>query len=317
MYATLFGLKQDPFAMTPDPGFLLMTSRQREALAGLVYAILARKGFAALIGEAGTGKTTLLNKLMTTLAEKRALFSVVLNPTLTPQEFLECALTDFGIRDLPQSKTQRLLALDRLLLEADKKGSSCVLIVDEAHKLSSEVLEEIRLLSNFERPEGKLLQIILAGQPALGDVLDRYELQQLKQRVAVRLRIGRLTAAELQGYVAHRWKSAGGSQHPFSESALERLALYSEGIPRVVNAVCDNALMLAVAEGMVHVTEQHIQEAAHDLALIPAPANGNGKRDSKLPDSHVPVTIPMLERYGRQQGGSALMRWLGRFRLAN
>jgi general secretion pathway protein A len=325
MYKNYFGLQREPFGMTPDPHMLRMTIAQREAMAGIMYAVLARRGFVALIGEAGTGKTTLLNAVMRTLKQNRAQFSVVFNPTLNPHEFLESALADFGFTDIPENKAQRLLALNRLLITADEQRTAAVLIVDEAHKLSSDVLEEIRLLSNFERPEGKLIQIILAGQPQLAAILDRADLEQLKQRVAVRLTIGRFSSAEVQAYIAQRWAAAGGPQHPFSQKAVEVVAMCSHGIPRVVNSICDNALMMAMAEGSTSVTQAHVEEAARDLAFTgetaepantPAAVAVAPKQPEDLP---VSGPVPTLERYAakRSRDDSMLSRLLGRFGWVN
>src|SRR5215472_8629790 len=186
MYHQFFGLRKDPFGMTPDPAFLYVTAAHREALAGLTYSILSRKGFVVLTGDAGTGKTTLLTRILQSIPPSRARFSVVLNPTLTPAEFLELALLDFGIGSIPASKAQRLLLLEEFLVKAREQKQVPVLVVDEAHKLPPDVLEEIRLLSNFEQAEAKLLQIVLAGQTELAAVLNRPDLRQLKQRIAVR-----------------------------------------------------------------------------------------------------------------------------------
>src|SRR5580704_13427161 len=160
MYFQSFGLRKNPFNMTPDPAFLFLTSQHREALVGLTHAILQRKGFVALTGEAGTGKTTLLSRVLQFLPESRLQFSLILNPTLTPSEFLELALLDFGINPIPASKAQRLWKLQNLLHEGQSKGKVSALIIDEAHKLSPDVLEEIRLLGNFEGDDQKMLQIL-------------------------------------------------------------------------------------------------------------------------------------------------------------
>ena len=226
MYNQCFGLRKNPFNMTPDPAFLFLTAQHREALVGLTYAILQRKGFVVLTGEAGTGKTTLLSRVLQFLPESRLQFSVILNPMLTSAEFLEMALLDFGVDHIPSSKAQRLWKLQKLLFEGQSKGKVSALIVDEAHKLSPEVLEEIRLLGNFEEADQKILQIVLVGQPELDDNLNREDLRQLKQRIALRLSIGSLDASDVGQYIRHRWMVAGGSEPPVSARSRpdERLA---------------------------------------------------------------------------------------------
>jgi len=269
MYNQFFGLTKDPFSMTPDPAFLFLTLAHREALAGVTYAILSRKGFVVLTGDAGTGKTTLLTRIFQSIAPSRVCFSVVLNPTLTPAEFLELALLDFGMTEIPPSKAQRLILLQQFLIEAYNKGQVAVLVIDEAHKLPADVLEEIRLLSNFELAEAKLLQIVLAGQTELGDVLNRQDMRQLKQRIAVRLAIHPLSPIGVEHYIAHRWAKAGATKpHPFHSDAVARIAEYSRGIPRLVNALCNNALMLGYAEGNATIGASHVVEVARDLDLL-------------------------------------------------
>jgi general secretion pathway protein A len=272
MYNQAFGLRKNPFNMTPDPAFLLMTTQHREALVGLTYAILQRKGFVVLTGEAGTGKTTLLARVLQFLPASRLQFSVILNPTLTPAEFLELALLDFGIADVPSSKAQRLWKLQTLLLDGQAKGKVSALIIDEAHKLSPEVLEEIRLLGNFEQAEHKLLQIVMAGQRELDDTLNREDLRQLKQRIGLRLSIGPLAASEVSEYIRHRWSAAGGELPPFTEGAIDLIAKTSQGIPRLINSVCENALTLAMSEGLIEVERRHVEAAAVDLKLYRSPA---------------------------------------------
>jgi len=267
-----FGLRKNPFSMTPDPAFLFLTEQHREGLVGLTYAILERKGFAVLTGDVGTGKTTILARVLQFLPAARLQFSLILNPTLTPSEFLEMTLLDFGVRDIPSSKPQRLWKLQSLLLQGQREGKVSALVVDEAHKLSPEVLEEIRLLGNFEEADQKLLQILLVGQTELDDLLNREDLRQLKQRRAVRLSIGPLAPAEVGQYIRHRWLRAGGEQPPFSAQAIIAIAAASRGIPRVINAVCENALTLAFAEKSPLVEPRHIQTAAADLCL-PSPVS--------------------------------------------
>ncbi len=258
--------------MTPDPAFLYMSGRHQEAVAGLAYAITSRKGFVALTGEAGTGKTTVLTKVLNHLPD-RIRSSVIFNPTVTPNEFIELVLADFGMPDVSANKAQRILRLRRFLLETRAENKIAALVVDEAHKLSAEVLEEIRLLGNFERPDEKLLQIVLSGQPELNDLLNREDLRQFKQRIALRLAIEPLTPAEVEKCIAYRWSRAGATAPPpFEPAAVGRLAAVSCGIPRLLNAVCDNALMLAFSESAGIVTVNHVMEAARDLCLAEPPA---------------------------------------------
>jgi general secretion pathway protein A len=267
MYKQALGLRKEPFSLTPDPGFLYLTAQHREALVGLTYAILQRKGFVVMTGEAGTGKTTLLARVLQFLPATKLQFSLILNPMLTPSEFLEMALLDFGISDIPSSKAQRLWKLQNLILQGAREGKVSALVIDEAHKLSPEVLEEIRLLGNFEDSDQKLLQILLVGQAELNHILDRDDLRQLKQRIAVRLSIGPLAAAEVNQYIHHRWLCAGGTKAPFSSEAVEVVTSLSRGIPRLVNSICENALTLALGEGCAVVERQHVQVVGGDLHL--------------------------------------------------
>lgn len=268
MYESRFGLSKKPFAMTPDPSFLFQTPNHREALSALLYGVLDEKGFIVITGEAGTGKTTLLSRILRMIPAGKVIFSLVLNPTLSPDEFLESALIDFGMEDIPPTKGRRLLRLQEFLLAARSLGRLCVLVVDEAHKLSEEVLEEIRLLTNFENAERKLLQIILAGQPELREVLNTAELWQLKQRVAVRYELRPLSATEVTQYVYFRWARAGANDEPpFDEGAINIIARASKGIPRLVNSLCDNALTLIFATDERLVTARHALQAARDLDI--------------------------------------------------
>jgi general secretion pathway protein A len=268
MYEKYFGLNKSPFLMTPDPSALLLTTAHREALAGLSYGALNRKGFVVLTGEAGTGKTTLVRRLLQLGAEAEARCSVVFNPLLTPAEFLELLLINFGVRNLPASKALRLVKLEQLLNETHSAGKAAVLIVDEAHKLSYEVFEEIRLLTNFETAEQKLLQIVLSGQPELTRVLSHPNLWQLKQRIAVRLHIDPLSPEDVKAFIEHRWKRAGGPlPHPFTEEAISLISLWSQGIPRLVNSLCDNGLMQAIGQNTRMVGADEIAQVIVDLDL--------------------------------------------------
>jgi general secretion pathway protein A len=296
-----FGLRKNPFSMTPDPAFLFLTEQHREAVVGLSYAILECKGFAVLTGEVGTGKTTLLARVLQFLPSARLQFSLILHPTLTPPEFLEMTLLDFGVREIPSSKAQRLWKLQNLLLQGQREGKVSALIIDEAHKLSPEVLEEIRLLGNFEEADQKLLQILLVGQPELDEILNREDLRQLKQRVAVRLSIGPLAPAEVGQYIRHRWLRAGGEQPPFSAKATADIAEASRGIPRLINAVCENALTLAFAEGCSLVNPRHVQAAVADLRLDTLPVSAVSR--------DLPVTAPAEPP---DELVSTRARWMGK-----
>jgi general secretion pathway protein A len=266
----------------------------------------------------------------------------VLNPMLSPAEFLEFALTDFGITEVPPSKAQRLTMLRSILLEAHRVGRVSVLVVDEAHKLSPEVQEEIRLLSNFEMADCKLLQIVLAGQNELRHVLNREDMRQLKQRIAVRLSISALSLPEIGHYIQHRWNKAGATAaHPFSPEAVQQIARFSTGIPRLINAICDNVLMLAYGEGVGSITPAHVAEVAKDLDLdlagprrqpvamadrsrtgrppadwrgpnpvgAPRGVNGRAPADRVAPR---PISAPVLERFTEPKP-SFLSRLAGRF----
>jgi general secretion pathway protein A len=314
--------------MTPDPAFLFLTAQHREALAGLTYSILGRRGFVALIGDAGSGKTTLLARVLERLPAAQVCSSVILTPTLTPAEFLELMLLDFGLSAIPASKAQRLLMLQRFLVDAQGQGKAAVLVVDEAHKLTPDVLEEIRLLGNFERPDQKLLQIVLAGQNELDATLARGDLRQLKQRISMRLCVGPLQPAEVEQYIGFRWAKAGGTQSaPFSAEAILALVRYSHAVPRLINSLCDNALISAFSDGCTCITADHITGAAKDLAI----RNGNGYslgggRGAELTSAPSPVAAlpPMervmvhtLERYGQPAGKtSRLATWAGKLGLA-
>lgn len=269
VYESHFGLQRKPFAMTPDPSFLFQTPRHREALAALLYGVLEEKGFIVITGDAGTGKTTLLSRMLRRIPSDKVAFSLVVNPILSADEFLESALIDFGIEEIPASKVRRLLKLQEFLMAARRAGTICVLVVDEAHQLSGAVLEEIRLLTNFENADRKLLQIILAGQPELRDMLNAEELRQVKQRIAVRCELRPLSDAEVVQYIYFRWARAGAdNEPPFDDGAIRTIARASKGLPRVINALCDNALSLIYATGEPCVTTMQALQVAHDLDLI-------------------------------------------------
>ena len=286
MYNEFFGLSKEPFRLTPDPEFLYLTPQHCEALAGITYAIVGRKGFTVLTGDAGTGKTTLLTRVLGHLPTARVQSSVIINPTLSPSEFLESTLLDFGFREIPDSKAQRIVQFQAFLWKAQREGRITALIVDEAHKLSLEVLEEIRLLGNFESAQEKLLQVVLVGQSELDELLDREPLRQFKQRIAMRLAIEPLKGLEVERYIQHRWLKAGGAQSPFTEDATSAIAQASRGIPRVINVICDNALMQAFGDRLARVEGRHILAVCRELRLnaaAPQPAAAVSQPVAPLP----------------------------------
>jgi general secretion pathway protein A len=248
MYERFYGLAEPPFSLTPDPRFLFLTERHREALAQLLYGIQAKKGFMVLTGEAGTGKTTLLHTLRQRLDERTAV-AFLFNSTLDFDDLLEYMLEDFDAPKGGTSRAQRHMALNAFLTERRRAGLNTVLILDEAQNLDRTTLEQIRLLSNFETTTEKLLQIVLVGQPELGVRLDLPELRQLKQRIALRCRIAPLEPREVAEYITIRLRIAGGRDPAlFSPAAVQRIATYARGIPRVVNTLCDHCLVFGYAE---------------------------------------------------------------------
>jgi general secretion pathway protein A len=279
--------------MTLDSRMLFLTAQYREAVAGLAYAILNRKGLLVLSGEVGTGKTTVLERIVNFVPPERVHLSVVRYPTLTPDEFIEMVMLDFGITAIPQSKAQRLLLLERFLLDLQAKGRIAALIVDEAHKLSREVMEEIRLLGNFDNGDQKMLQIVMAGQSELDELLRREDLRQLKQRVAVRVTLEPLAAPEVESYIAYRWTQAGGKpEHRFSAASIREICRWSRGIPRLINSICDNALLLAFAEQKPIVEPEHVRHVAADLDLVPAATPAEALKPAAAVLRAAPATAP-------------------------
>jgi general secretion pathway protein A len=209
-----------------------------------------------------------LGRVLQHLPVTRVRTSVIVNPTLTASEFLEAVMMDFGFTDIPVSKAQRIGRLQTFLSRGKKKGKISALIIDEAHKLSMEVLEEIRLLGNFESASEKLLQVALLGQSELDDLLDGDNLKQFKQRIALRVAVQPLLPNEIPEYIGHRWTKAGGGEPPFSPEAFASICQVSEGVPRVINVICDNALIHACGEGSATVEASHVIGACRDLRLL-------------------------------------------------
>lgn len=276
MYEKHFNLSLAPFNLNPDPRFLHVTAGVKEALATLAYAVMNRRGFALLTGDVGTGKTTLLQVFMKWLNERSAATAYIFNPRMAPDEFLDYMMAEFGIECASEAKSRRLIALNQWLLRRYEIGQPAVLIVDEAQQLSDEMLEELRLLTNLETPTQKLLQIVLSGQSELDEILARPSLRQLRQRIALRCRTLPLTVQETQEYIERRITVAGGrADRVFLPGSVPYIFNVSGGIVRLINQLCNLAMMNAFCDGAKSVTFKHLHDAAHELGLnIQHPAGG-------------------------------------------
>ncbi len=265
MYLKFYGLREAPFSPTPDPKFLFQSTRHREALAQLLYGVREKKGFIVLSGEIGTGKTTLLRTLLERL-DGMTPVAYVHNSALGIEGLLEYILNDWGAKSQAQTQAQRLIELNEFLIEQHREGRSPVIVVDEAQNLSIETLEAVRLLSNFETTSQKLMQILLVGQPELRDKLNAPELRQLKQRIGLRCHIGPLSPEETRLYVRHRLRVAGATDAGiFTDAAIQKIADYSNGTPRVINIVCDHCLLSGYADSKRRIDAGMVQEAIEYL----------------------------------------------------
>jgi general secretion pathway protein A len=283
MYRAFFGFKERPFDLTPNPRFLVLTDGHREALSNLDYGIASRRGITLLIGDAGTGKTTVIRTALERQPDR--VHSVHLhNPALTRVEFVEMLAARFHLTpEARRSKTALLLELETLLLERHRRGESTVLIVDEAQSIPLDLLEEIRLLANIETAETKLLSVVLAGQPELATRLNDDVLRQLKQRIALRCELRPLTMTETLGYVAGRIRAAGGvGAQVFTREAVMLIHERSGGIPRTVSVIADNALLTGFALGRRPVGRAIVEEVCRDLDLDrTGSARGEGVVDAE------------------------------------
>lgn len=270
MYRAHYGLVKRPFEMTPDPSFLYLGETHQEGLATLVYGVKARKGFVMLTGEVGTGKTTLLHALLAQLdAETASAF--IFNPRLEPLDFFRMVFDEYGIEAECRTKADYLLALNRYLIDRLERDAPALLIVDEAQNLTPEMLEEVRLLSNLETSTSKLIQIMLVGQPELKEVLQRPELRQLRQRIVLRHHLRPFSAEETTDYVQERLRLAGYTgKGIFTKGALREVYAVTGGLPRLVNVVCDGALLLGYGRESTQIDRGEVREVARDLDLDPS-----------------------------------------------
>ncbi|RKY31467.1 MAG: ATPase [Candidatus Omnitrophota bacterium] len=272
MYEAFYGLKESPFNVTPDSKFFFPSEKHTEALDSLIYAINERKGFAVITGEIGSGKTTVWHTLLNRLDSGTKL-ALITNTHLTPKQMVMAILDDLEVSFKDRwTKVRLLTLLNKFLLEQASLGFNVVLVIDEAQNLSASVLEEVRMLSNLETDREKLIQIILMGQPELKEILELEELKQLRQRIAVYYHIYPLSESETKSYIEHRLKVAGYNDNIFlfTSSALEHIYLYSRGVPRLINTICDRALLTGFVRGRKLITEEIIDEVSKELELSEA-----------------------------------------------
>jgi general secretion pathway protein A len=266
MYTEYFGLKELPFSIAPDPRYLYLSSHHREALAHLIYGVNSDGGFVLLTGEVGTGKTTVCRCLLEQLPENTNV-AFIINPKLTVDELLASICDELGVRYPEGNKSIKVFVdhINEYLLDNYARGHKTVIIIEEAQNLSTEVLEQIRLLTNLETTRSKLLQIIMLGQPELRDILSRPELRQISQRITARYHIGPLTRREIGSYVNHRLTVAGAKEKLFPDSLFKRLYGYSRGIPRLINVICDRALIGTYVQGKKYVDKSTFKKAAREV----------------------------------------------------
>ena len=304
MYKTFYNLRLNPFEITPDPSFLFSTARHNEALASLYYGVRARKGFVVLTGEVGTGKTMLVRCVLELLRRTGVAFAYVFNPSLSALEFIRYIAGDFGLPVAGKAKDELVLSLSAFLVDRHQRKLSTLLVVDEAHHLSPELLEEVRLLTNLETTQQKLLQIVLAGQPELDEMLDSFELRQIKQRIALRCHLEPLNLEETRGYIQRRLQIAGVAPdiNIFSEPATSAIFRHSNGFPRLINTICENALLSGYARRTAVIPVEVIDEVAHDLRLGVVVTRGEKKHGASS------VAQEQTKALGKEQEKDELLR---------
>ena len=265
MYLEYYGLNEPPFTITPNPRFLFFSSKHREAFNHLLYGIRERKGFVQLTGEVGAGKTTLCRALLEQLGNNFST-ALILNPVLNTDELVKAVAMEFGLQVRGMDRLEMVQVINDFLLRQMAENRETVLIIDEAQDLTNELLEQVRLLSNLETDDRKLLQIVLMGQPELRDRLNAHSLRQLRQRITVRYHLNPLRRAEVAQYVQHRLQVSGARGAPyFTQPALWRIHRYSKGIPRLVNAVCDKALLAGFVEQRDRIDFRLVGRALREL----------------------------------------------------
>jgi general secretion pathway protein A len=265
MYNTFYGFRESPFNITPDPRFLYFSDRHREAFNHVLFGVRERKGFIQLTGEVGAGKTTVCRAILEALGTE-VHTALVLNPSMTSTQLLRTILIEYGLRPGRADRVACLNMLNNFLLAQVEAQREVVLLIDEAQNLDPDLLEQIRMLSNLETDQRKLLQIVLVGQPELRDMLDQPGLRQLRQRITVRYHLKPLTRDETEDYIQHRLHVAGGNSRPsFTPWAYRGVYRYSQGIPRLINAVCDKALLCGYVTGTDELRAHHVRRAIQEL----------------------------------------------------
>ena len=265
MYEQFYGFAESPFNITPDPRFLFFSEKHREAFNHLLYGIRERKGFIQITGEVGAGKTTLCRALLEKLGDNYRT-ALILNPALTTHQLLGLILSELGFRAMEFGRRRRMTQLNDFLLQQVRDGRDVVLLIDEAQGLNRDLLEQLRLLSNLETDQRKLLQIVLVGQPELRELLDERGLRQLRQRITVRYHLRPLSSWETEAYIQHRLRVAGANSRPtFSRGALWWIYRYSRGVPRLINAICDKALLAGYVSGSDYLKASHVRRARREL----------------------------------------------------
>lgn len=291
MYKSFYGLKENPFNVNPDPRFLFLTKEIEEALTGLMYGIQTRKGFITLTGEVGTGKTTLINRLLDWLHHRKTRTAFLFNSRMNSSQLFDFILAEFDIPCESKSKSQQLIKLNHWLLDRYRMGEAVVLIIDEAQNLTYPVLEEIRLLTNLETSTEKLLQIVLSGQPELDEKLKLPQLRQLRQRIMLRCKTSALSKTQTQEYIAERLRIAGAAGEPiFSAQAVDAVHIYSLGIPRVINLLCEHSLVNAFVEQQRPIEAKIVEEVAREFQLDevePIAPSGGSRIDTDVYNSEV------------------------------
>jgi general secretion pathway protein A len=302
MYKTFFKLARNPFDLTPDPACLVPTERHNEALAALYHGVRQHKGFVVLTGEVGTGKTLLLRCLLGLLKEsKDVAYAYLFNGRLSPTEFLQYIVADFGLPASGKGKYELLIDLGHFLTSRGSRKMTTVLIVDEAHHLSADILEEVRLLSNLETTDDKLLQIVLVGQPELDEKLDSVELRQLKQRIAIRTHLCALDFEETKRYIRLRLQIAGENPRSsplFPEESVAAVYRYSRGLPRLINTICENALVAAYARRLRCVTPEIVEYVAKEFRLdmvSSSDANRSERQNQTDTEQRMRVLLDLLD----------------------